>query len=183
MTYNCTSSVCQRYLMKQIGWCSIVNFNISVAGYDFSSVSKTEPNTDSIYNWLSLEALFCLHWLNLDSAVVLTTPSYGFLTCFCNYQLLWFLSISLYFNLHVETLLKIQNWKKHFFGSQKCDLSNFFLYECHTFNFDFFWLNFFLRLLIWPLCIFFASQYFSNLLSIKSFFLQKRLFWNFFLLL
>ena len=39
---------------------------------------------------------------------------------------------------------------------------------------------FFLRPVIWPLCIFFASQKFSNLRSVKSFFCEKDFFGFFF---
>ena len=66
--------------------------------------------------------------------------------------------------------------KKTLFWASEVRFKLFFRYECHTFNFDFFWFKFFRRLLIWPLCIFFAPHYFSNLRSVKSLFFCENFF-------
>ena len=63
--------------------------------------------------------------------------------------------------------------KKRFFGSWKCDLSYFFDLNATPSILIFFWLKIFMRPLISHLCIFFASQHFSNLRSVKSFFVKK----------
>ena len=77
---------------------------------------------------------------------------------------------------YVETACKntSQNTilKKTLFWVSELWFKLFFLYECHTFNFDFFWLEFFLHPIIWPFC-FFASQHFWNLHSVGSFFVKR----------
>ena len=93
---------------------------------------------------------------------------------------LWFYEIRLKFAvdcMYIETLLRIRFWrKKTLFWVSEEWFEIFFRHGCHTNNFDFFfWLTFFLRLLM---CIFFASQHFSNLRSVNGF-LWKRLLLNF----
>ena len=67
--------------------------------------------------------------------------------------------------------------KKRFFWVPEVWFKLFFRYECNAFNLDFFCLKFCLLPLIWPLCIFFASQYFWNLH--RKFFFVKKTFWKF----
>ena len=54
----------------------------------------------------------------------------------------------------------------------------FFRYECHTFNFDFFFLKFFQRPLIWLLCIFFCITTFFKFVkkTFLEFFLKLKFF-------